>query len=77
MSTQQPANFTHSSSFPDVLAHAGCVLLVSTYQAGQVAAFGTCEGRLHVEFQPFPLAMGLAVERDRVAVGTKRQYQFR
>ena len=68
---QQAADFTHSSNFANVLAQAGCSLLVSTYQAGQLCAFGTHEGKLHVELQPFALAMGIAVSPRRVAVGTR------
>ena len=68
---QQVADFTHSSNFANVLEQAGCSLLVSTYQAGQLCAFGTHEGKLHVELQPYALAMGIAVSPRRVAVGTR------
>lgn len=71
-SAHQPAaDFTHSSNFADVLAQSGCSLPVSTYQAGQWCALGTHEGRLHVELQPYALAMGIAVCPRRVAVGTR------
>jgi len=70
-SNQQAAGFSHSSNFADVLAEAGCSLLVSTYQAGQLCAFGTHEGKLQVDLQPYPLAMGIAVSPRRVAVGTR------
>jgi uncharacterized protein (TIGR03032 family) len=71
ISHQQAANFTHSSNFADVLSQAGCSLLVSTYQAGQLCAFGTHEGKLHVDLQPYALAMGIAVSPRRVAIGTR------
>jgi uncharacterized protein (TIGR03032 family) len=68
---QTPAPFTHSASFADVLSLAQCSLLVSTCQAGQLCAFGTDQGQLHVELQPYPLAMGIAVSRRRVALGSR------
>lgn len=70
-SNLQPARFTHSANFADVLSQFGCSLLASTYQAGQLCAFGTHEGRLHIELQPYPQAMGIAVGPRRVAVGTR------
>jgi len=70
-SAHQPAaDFTHSSNFADALAQAGWSLLVSTYQAGQLCAFGTHEGKPHVELQPYALAMGIAVCPRQVAVGS-------
>ncbi len=68
---KQAAGFTHSSNFPDLLTEAGCSLLVSTYQAGQLCAFGTHEGKLQVDLQPYAQAMGIAVSPRRVAVGTR------
>ena len=38
--------FHHSARFPQVLEDAGCSLLVSTYQAGQLVAVGVAEGQL-------------------------------
>jgi hypothetical protein len=35
------ARYRYSASFPEVLQQAGCSLLVSTYQAGKLAAIGT------------------------------------
>jgi hypothetical protein len=66
---QTPAHFSHSSNFADVLSQFGCSLLASTYQAGRLCAFGTHEGKLHVELQPYPLA--IAIGTRRVAVGTR------
>ncbi len=41
LARHQAAGFNHSSNFADIVAQAGCSLLVSTYQAGQLCAFGT------------------------------------
>lgn len=65
--------FHHSSRFPGVLQDAGCSLLVSTYQAGQLVAMGVADGELVLSFRGFDRAMGIAVGPDRVAVGGKEQ----
>lgn len=65
--------FHHSDSFPRVLEEAGCALLVSTYQAGQLVAIGVADGRVTFSFRRFDHAMGVAVGADRVAVGAKGQ----
>jgi uncharacterized protein (TIGR03032 family) len=70
------AGFTHSTSFPGVLSEAGCSLLVSTYQAGQLVAVGVGEDRLSFDFHRFDQAMGVAVGQDQVAVGARGQVWF-
>ena len=65
--------YHHSPSFPGMLEDAGCALLVSTYQAGQVVAVGVADGRLSFSFRRFDHAMGVAVGADRVVVGAKDQ----
>jgi uncharacterized protein (TIGR03032 family) len=69
-------HYQHSPSFPEVLMQAGCVLLVSTYQAGQLVAIGVHEGQLCFSFRRFDHAMGVAVEARQVAVGGKGQVAF-
>ncbi len=65
--------FQYSALFPQVLAEAGCSLLVSTYQAGQVIAVGVDDGQLSFSFRGFDRAMGIAVGPDQIAVGAKGQ----
>lgn len=65
--------YTHSPSFPEILARAGCSLLVSTYQAGQLVAIGVNDGRLVFSFHRVDQAMGVAVGSDRIAVGARGQ----
>ncbi len=65
--------YHHSTSFPGVLESAGCALLVSTYQAGQLVAVGVADGQLSFSFRRFDHAMGVAVGADRVVVGGKEQ----
>jgi hypothetical protein len=42
--------YEHSRRLPDLLAHLGIPLLVSTYQAGKLAVVGAREGRLALSF---------------------------
>jgi uncharacterized protein (TIGR03032 family) len=65
--------FHHSTGLPALLEEAGCALLVSTYQAGQVVAVGTASGELTFSFRRFDHAMGLALGADRLAVAGKGQ----
>lgn len=64
-------NFSHSPDFPTILGAAGGSLLVSTYQAGQVGAFGLHDGKLAVAFEPFTVAMGIAVHPRKIVVGAR------
>jgi uncharacterized protein (TIGR03032 family) len=65
--------FNYTPRFPQVLAEAGCSLLVSTYQAGQLVAVGTADEELVLSFRGFDRAMGIAVGSDRIAVAGKGQ----
>lgn len=72
----QPATevrFHHSTDLPRVLEAAGCSLLVSTYQAGQLVAIGVADGAVTFSFRGFDRAMGIAVGTDRIAVAGKAQ----
>lgn len=69
------AKFTHSAGFPDVLANAGCSLLISTYQAGQLISVGAGESGLVFSFRRFDQAMGVAVGAE-IAVGARDQIWF-
>src|SRR4051794_14034923 len=65
--------FHYSARFPDLLEEAGCSLLVSTYQAGQLVAVGVADGQLVLTFRGFDRAMGVAVGADQIAVGSKAE----
>ena len=56
-----------------MLEEAGCSLLVSTYQAGQLVAVGVADGQLAFSFRGFDRVMGVAVGADRIAVAGKGQ----
>lgn len=61
---------------PEILHRLGITLLVSTYQAGKVLALGSSNGQLTVSFTHFDRAMGIAVDRTRIALGSRRQIHF-
>lgn len=66
-------HFHHSASLPRVLSEAGCSLLISTYQAGQLVAVGVAGGQLTFSFRGFDRPMGVAVGADQIAVAGKDQ----
>lgn len=75
-------DYRHSTSLPHVLAQAGCAVLVSTYQAGQLVAIGQHEGEMVFSFHGIGQAMGIAVDHGqpgrpgRIAVGAQGQIWF-
>jgi len=66
--------YTHS--LPPLLSQLGISLLVSTYQAGKVAAVGVAAGELTLSYHNFERAMGLAVKPDGIAVAARAQVWF-
>jgi uncharacterized protein (TIGR03032 family) len=63
----------HSALLSGVLEEAGCSLVVSTYQAGQLVAVGVVDEELNMSFCGFDRAMGIAVGPDRIAVAGRSQ----
>ncbi len=72
-SRMREVRFEHSREFPHILEHLRASLLVSTYQAGKLVVVGSHQGRLTFAFHNFDRVMGVAVSRQRIAVGTRRQ----
>lgn len=68
--------FEYTPLLPEILQFAGVTVLVSTYQAGKVLALGSHAGQVTVSHCHFDRAMGLAVDRTRIAIGTRRQIHF-
>src|SRR5690242_14188122 len=62
-----------SRDFVPILAEAGVSLLISTYQAGKLVVVGTDQGKLTLSFHNFEQAMGLALSKSTLAVGTRYQ----
>jgi uncharacterized protein (TIGR03032 family) len=69
-------NYEYSRNFPAILQSLGASLLVSTYQAGKLAAIGAHDGALAISFHNFEQAMGVAYRPGMIAVGTRRQIWF-
>jgi hypothetical protein len=68
--TAAPLRSVHTSNLPGLLDRLGVSLLVTTYQAGRLVVLRADGGVLNTHFRIFPKPMGLAVQGDRLAVGT-------
>jgi uncharacterized protein (TIGR03032 family) len=65
-----PLRSVHTTSFADVLQHFGISLLVTTYQAGKLVLLRADQGVVNTHFRSFLKPMGLAVDGNRLAIGT-------
>jgi uncharacterized protein (TIGR03032 family) len=66
----------YTLNWAPILTRLGASLLVSTYQAGKVVAVGVADGALALSYHNFERAMGIAVQRRRIAVGTHTAIWF-
>ena len=73
---QREVRYEHTREFPRILAQQRISVLVSTYQAGKLVVLGSHENRLSLSFHNFEQAMGIAIHRHRIAVGTRSQVWF-
>ena len=71
--TEPRFQHSHSPEFTSILQHVQGSLLVTTYQAGKLAMIRAQEGRLRTLFRSFEQPMGLAVDQNRLAIGTRNQ----
>lgn len=69
------AGFTSQStaSFAELLDKAASSLVVTTYQTGRVILVRASEGKLNTHLRAFDLPMGVAVDGDRMVIGTRRE----
>jgi uncharacterized protein (TIGR03032 family) len=65
-----PLRSVHTSNFSSILQELGITLLVTTYQAGKLVMLRPDGDRLNTHFRSFSRPMGLAVDGDRLAIGT-------
>jgi uncharacterized protein (TIGR03032 family) len=65
-----PLRSVHTSNFSALLQELGISLLVTTYQAGKLVMLRPDGDRLNTHFRGFSKPMGLAVDGDRLAIGT-------
>ena len=68
-----PLRAVHTPNFPALLRQLGASLLVTTYQAGKLVMVRDEGDHLNTHFRAFPAPMGMALDGDRLAVGTKMQ----
>src|SRR6478752_5814159 len=66
----EPLRSVHTESLPALLEHLGVWILVTTYQAGKLVMLRADGGVLTTHFRGFSVPMGLAVQGDRLAIGT-------
>jgi uncharacterized protein (TIGR03032 family) len=69
-------HYTQSDSFVELLHELGASLLVSTYQANKLLAVRATGNGLSTLVRTFDRPMGLAVDRSRLAVGTRKEVWF-
>jgi hypothetical protein len=65
-----PLRSVHTSNFSAILQELGISVLVTTYQAGKLVMLRPDGERLNTHFRGFSRPMGLAVDGDRLAIGT-------
>jgi uncharacterized protein (TIGR03032 family) len=68
-----PLRAVHTPNFPALLRQLGASLLVTTYQAGKLVLVRDEGDHLNAHFRGFPAPMGMALDGDRLAIGTKMQ----
>ncbi|MGD1867623.1 MAG: TIGR03032 family protein [Phormidesmis sp.] len=67
----EPLRSIHTTTFPALLKQLNISVVVSTYQAGKVVVLRADEGQLNTHFRVFDKPMGLAVNPQRLAIGTR------
>ena len=65
-----PLRSVHTSNCSAILQELGISVLVTTYQAGKLVMLRPDGDRLNTHFRGFSKPMGLAVDGDRLAIGT-------
>src|SRR6478735_9875989 len=71
-----PFQYTQTENFPALLHELGASLVVTTYQANKLLVARPAGGGLSTLVRTFDRPMGLAVNGDRMAVGTRNQIWF-
>ena len=69
-------DYEHSVNLADVLQSLNVSVLLSTYQAGKLVLIGSQNDKPTFSFHSFDQVMGVAVGKDRIAVGSRRQIHF-
>ena len=73
---QVAVEYEHSTNLPGVLQQLNLSVLISTYQAGKLVVVGSSNNTPAFSFHTFDQVMGVAVARDQIAIGSRRQIHF-
>ena len=68
-----PLRAVHTPNFPALLRELGASLLATTYQAGKLVLVRDEGDHLNTHFRVFKSPMGMALDGDRLAIGTQIQ----
>ena len=74
--TAVPFHYTQTDSFVAVLRDLGASLLISTYQANKLLVARAAGAGLSLLVRTFERPMGLAVDAQRLTIGTRNQIWF-
>ena len=69
----RPLHAVHTPNFPGLLRQMNSSLLVTTYQAGKLVMLRDEGDHLNAHFRVFQAPMGMALQGDRLAIGTSIQ----
>lgn len=69
-------SYEYSNNLAGIVQHLGISLLFSTYQAGKLGVVTVKDQSLDIAFHNFERAMGIAVNKTRMAVGGKDWVYF-
>jgi hypothetical protein len=70
---EPPLQAVHTPNLPALFRQLGASLLVTTYQAGKLVMVRDEGDHLNAHFRGFQAPMGMALDGDRLAIGTKTQ----
>jgi uncharacterized protein (TIGR03032 family) len=62
-----------TTNFSEILRNLGISLIVSTYQAGKLITVRAEDEKLNTHFCDYPKPMGIAADRDKIALGSAHQ----
>lgn len=65
--------YIHSANLPDLLEHLNITVMATTFQAGRVLSFSGNNGRCSLLLRAFNHPMGMAINRDRMALVCNNQ----
>ena len=68
-----PLRAVHTPNFPALLRQLGTSFMATTYQAGKLVIVRDEGDHLNTHFRIFQSPMGMALSKDRLAIGTSIQ----